>query len=173
MIIKKPAIVIDREPQSRTFHCVATFVPIARWRDVWSSFRLSNQVEAQIRRTPGIVAYSLAVNPLRRHFWTYSVWTDAAAIPAFTKSEPHTTAVERFKDWAGQGAAFVEWQSEEARLDWDQAFARLMQPSHYYEKSALSRGNLESRAFFLLPGSCFLLSDPRPQLLPSRNRSSE
>ena len=68
MIIKRPPVVIDRDPKSETFVSIATFVPIARWRDVISSFKLSNQVEGQLRKSPGIVAYSLAVNPWRRHF---------------------------------------------------------------------------------------------------------
>ena len=136
MIVKRPAVVVDRNPQSETFLSIVTFVPIARWRDVLSSFKLSNQVEVQLRRSSGIVAYSLAVNPLRRHFWTYSVWSDRTAVPAFTRTEPHATAIERFKDWAGEGSAFVEWESIEAKLDWNEAFERLKQPTFYYNKTA-------------------------------------
>ena len=53
MIVKRPAVVVDRNPQSETFLSIATFVPIARWRDVLSSFKLSNQVEVQLRRSSG------------------------------------------------------------------------------------------------------------------------
>ena len=113
-----------------------TFVPIARWRDVLSSFKLSNQVEAQLKASPGIIAYSLAVNPLRRHFWTYSVWSNRTAVAAFTRIEPHATAIERFKDWAGEGSAFVEWESAAPKLDWNEAFERLKQPTSHYSKPA-------------------------------------
>src|SRR5688572_8325037 len=107
MLLKRPAVVIDRAPKSETFVSIVTFVPIARWRNVMGSFKLSNRVEGQIKKSPGIVAYSLATNPLRRHFWTYSIWSDMASARAFTRAEPHATAIERFKDWAGEGSAFV------------------------------------------------------------------
>jgi hypothetical protein len=48
---------------------------------------------------------------------------------------PHATAVEKFKDWAGDGAAFVRWQAPSPILDWDEAFRRLEEPSFYYQKS--------------------------------------
>jgi hypothetical protein len=47
-------------------------------------------------------------------------------------TEPHAIAIERFKDWAGEGAAFVEWESTEAKLDWNEAFKRLEQPTYHY-----------------------------------------
>ena len=81
---------------------------------------------------PGIVAYSLAVDLPRRHFWTYTVWSDPTAVPAFIKAEPHATAVKRFHDWAGEGAEFVEWEIADPMLDWNQAFERLKTPSFYY-----------------------------------------
>ncbi|MPZ23945.1 MAG: hypothetical protein GEU28_10475 [Dehalococcoidia bacterium] len=131
MIIKRPTVVINANPSSNGFLSVATFLPITRWRDVISSFRMSNRVEAQLKKSPGIVAYSLAVDPLPRHFWTYSIWEDRASMSAFNAAEPHATAVRRFADWAGAGAAFVEWDSAPG-LDWSEAFERLKQPSFYY-----------------------------------------
>jgi len=102
VILKRPTTVIDRHPQAATYLSIATFVSIARWRHVPNSFRLSNRVERQLKRSPGIVAYSLVVDLPRRRFWTYTVWSDPAAVPAFTQSEPHATAGERFRDWAGE-----------------------------------------------------------------------
>lgn len=72
-----------------------------------------------------MVSYSLAVNPLRRHFWTCSVWADHEAMVAFTREEPHAGAAGRYEAWAGAGAAFLEWESAESKLDWSEAFARL------------------------------------------------
>jgi hypothetical protein len=136
MIIKRPVTVVQREPNAESYLAVATFVPIARWRYILSSFRLSDQVEKQLKKSPGIVAYSLAVDLPRRHFWTYSVWSDPDAVPAFTKALPHATAVEKFKDWAGEGAAFVRWQTRSPTLDWAEAFRRLEEPSFFYQKPA-------------------------------------
>jgi hypothetical protein len=136
LIIKRPVTVVNRQPEVESYLAVATFVPIARWRDVMKASKLSSQVESQLKQSAGVVAYSLAVNPLRRHFWTCSIWRDDAAIASFTRMQPHATAVERFKDWAGVGAAFARWQTPSPILDWDEAFRRLEQPSFYYEKPA-------------------------------------
>jgi hypothetical protein len=125
MILKRPAIVVDRDPPPGPFLAAATFLPIARWRDVLPASRLSSRVEGQLRRSPGIVCYSLAVNPLRRHFWTYSLWTDRDAMAAFARGDRHAVAIGRYEDWAGERAAFVEWEAAHAKLDWSEAFAQL------------------------------------------------
>jgi hypothetical protein len=52
MILKRPTTVIDRHPQAVTYLSIATFVPIARWQHL-SSFKLSNQVEGQLKKSPG------------------------------------------------------------------------------------------------------------------------
>ena len=136
MIIKRPAVILDRDPGAQTYFAAATFLPLSRWRDIYVFFRLSNRTEGQLKRTPGIVAYSLATDPLHRHFWTYSVWKDRAAVPGFVKAEPHATAVAKFQALAGEGAAFAEWETTDPRLDWGEAFERLKQPTFYYKKPA-------------------------------------
>ncbi len=129
MILKRPAIVIDSDPPSGPFVAGATFLPIGRWRDVIAASRLSSRVERQLKSSPGIVSYSLAVNLVHRHFWTYSLWVDRDAMVTFTRAEPHSVAVRRHEDWAGDGALFVEWEAADAKLNWSEAFARLRPPS--------------------------------------------
>jgi hypothetical protein len=125
VIIKRPTVIVNHSAQAEVFHCVATYVPIRRWPDVVRAFRLSTAVEKQIRTSEGAVAYSLAVDLLKRRFWTCSVWTGEAAIAAFVRSEPHATAIARYEEWAAEGAAFVEWKSVERDPDWANAFDRL------------------------------------------------
>jgi hypothetical protein len=125
MIIKRPAVSVKRAPEGESLVSVATYVPIKRWVNVLRAFRLSNRVEKQLRQSNGIVTYSLAVNPLRRQFWTYSVWQEPAAAKAFVADQPHATAIKRYQEWAAEGAAFTEWESTSSRLDWNEAFRRL------------------------------------------------
>jgi hypothetical protein len=91
--------------------------------------KLSRQVEGQLKQSSGVISYSLAVDLLRRHFWTCSIWSNDEDIASFARAEPHATAVERFKEWAGHGGAFVRWTTPSPMLDWDEAFRRLEQPS--------------------------------------------
>ncbi len=134
MILKRPTVVVSNSTPADKYLAVATFVPIAHWRHVLGSFRLSNRVEQQLKKTPGVIAYSLAVDLPRRHFWTLTVWSDPAAVAAFTSSEPHATAVEKFKTWAGKGAAFVNWETADAALNWKDAFSHLQGRASYNDR---------------------------------------
>jgi hypothetical protein len=134
MILRRPAVVVDRAARPPSFHFVATFLPLARWRDVPAAFSLSSKIEAQLKATPGVARYSLAVDPLRRRFWTCSVWSEPSAIAGFVRAEPHATAVRRMGNWGAEGGAFVSWQSTSPEIHWDEAFQRLENPSRYYVK---------------------------------------
>jgi hypothetical protein len=132
MIIKRPPVVTDAKPSSQAFLAIATFLPLARWRDVPAMFSLSNKVQKQLNAARGVASYSVAFDPLHRHFWTYSIWRERPAVQEFRRAQPHATAVERFQEWHGEGPAFVEWESPDAKLDWGQAFERLKRPTFRY-----------------------------------------
>ena len=127
MILKRPTTVVNRAAPEGRFVGAATYLPIRRWRDVLSAFRLSNRVESQLKQSEGIVSYSLAVDPLRRHFWTCSLWTEEAAMKAFVADEPHATAVRNFAEWADNGATFAEWETRSGDLVWADAFSHLQE----------------------------------------------
>ena len=44
MIIKRPAVSVKRAPGGQSLVSVAKYVPIKRWINVLSAFRLSNRV---------------------------------------------------------------------------------------------------------------------------------
>jgi hypothetical protein len=136
MILKRPPVTINEAPDAISFISIATYLPLLRWRDVVAFMRQSNAVERQLKQSAGVVRYSLAVDILRHKFWTYSVWSDREAVSDFVRAEPHATAVKRFESWAGEGAAFVEWQSAGSQLDWAEAMRRLEQPTFYYNKTS-------------------------------------
>lgn len=117
------------------FLCIATFLPLRRWRDVVPFIRLSMKIESQIKQTPGLVRYGLKTNLPRKHFWTLSVWNDRMAVRDFVEAEPHQTAVRLFEQWAGPGAAFVEWESSQPAFTWADALERLKNPTFYYRPS--------------------------------------
>jgi len=116
------------------FTSVATYLPVKRWRDVIPFLRMSYRVEQQVRRTQGIVRYGLRTNLPSKKFWTYSVWKDAQAIQPFAVTEPHSTAVMKFKEWADEGAAFAQWQNNDGKVDWDEAERQLKNPTYYYKR---------------------------------------
>ena len=69
-----------------------------------------------------------------KRFWTYSVWKSSDAVAYFVAVEPHATTVKKFAEWAGEGAAFVEWKTADGKVDWQEAGRQLKQPTYYYRK---------------------------------------
>jgi len=115
------------------FHCIATFLPVRSWGYVIPFLKMSGRVEEQLKQTPGLSRYSVRADFLHKRFWTLTVWKDKKFVESFVQEEPHAEAVRKFKDWAGEGAAFVEWNSTNSGIDWDTAMQKLKAPTFYYK----------------------------------------
>lgn len=112
---------------------VATFLPVKSWKHIIRFLRMSFRIERQLKKSPGLLGYGLRAHLLQKRFWTLSVWSAASEITDFVGIEPHATAVKRFEEWAGPGAAFVQWKAPWARPKWHEALERLKKPSYYYQ----------------------------------------
>ena len=117
------------------FLCIATYLPIRNWRHVFPFLNLSRKVQNQLTNTVGVIRYSVKADFFHKKFWTFTVWSDRSYIEPFVKKNPHAEAISRFKDWAGAGAAFVEWTSKDGSIDWNMAYEKLQNPTFYYDKS--------------------------------------
>jgi hypothetical protein len=94
---------------------------------------MTRQVQNQLEQTQGLARYSLRAALLHKRFWTFTVWQKKDFVQDFVIREPHAQAVERFKEWAGEGAAFVEWSSTNSSIDWKTAMQKLQNPTFYYK----------------------------------------
>jgi hypothetical protein len=101
---------------------------------LFSFYRLSSRVLKQIKESEGAINYAVKGNPLKKHFWTLSIWRDNNSLGYFIMEEPHATAVRKFTEWAGEGSAFVEWTSPSNTIDWPEALKKLERPAYYYKK---------------------------------------
>ena len=126
------SIDVHPQPAGVELLCIATYLPVRCWLDVPAFMRMSALVERQLKRTTGLIRFGLRAALLRKQFWTLSVWTDRESVNSFVHSGIHVEAVRRFPNWAGPGAAFVEWTSADGVLDWTEASVRLQNPTFYY-----------------------------------------
>jgi uncharacterized membrane protein/heme-degrading monooxygenase HmoA len=71
-----------------------------------------------LRRTAGAVSLDLAAQPFTRTFWTWSVWRDADAMRAYTRSDLHAGVMRRYRPHL-RGSAFRT--SSASPRDWAEA----------------------------------------------------
>ena len=116
------------------FICVATFLPLRSWKYMIPFQLMTWKVLKQIKLSEGIVNYAVKANFPKKHFWTFSIWKDKDSLLRFTSKEPHATAIKKFEKWAGEGSAFVEWNSKSNNIDWTDALRRLQTPTFYYRQ---------------------------------------
>ncbi len=123
-----------KRTEQQEFVCVATFLPLKGWRDLFSFMMLSRKVLKQIKNSKGIANYAVKGDLPKKNFWTLSIWNDIESLKQFVPKEPHATAIKKFTEWAGEGSAFVEWTSPSKEINWPEAMIKLENPTFYYKK---------------------------------------
>ena len=80
----------------------------------------------QLAITKGVIGYSLRAEPLRKRYWTVSVWKDQGAINRYVQTSPHATVMNSMKGAMGS-TALVSWTVDGADLpiSWADALKHL------------------------------------------------
>ena len=82
---------------------MVTHLHLRRFRDVPAFLRDSLAIRAQAMTSPGARSLHLRARPLARHFTTVSWWDDEAAVREFVRTDPHRSAMRR---WRSEMTAF-------------------------------------------------------------------
>ena len=135
MVSLQRKVEVEGDGESKEFLCIATFLPVRSWRYVIPFFRLTGRVQKQLEHTKGLARYGLRMEPLSKKFWTFTVWKGKEFMESFVPAQPHNEAVTEFKEWAGEGAAFVEWTDTNGSIDWETGMEKLRNPTFYYKKT--------------------------------------
>ena len=132
-MVLSQTIDVNRLEAAEGYLMVATYLPVRHYWHIPAFLGMTNRIQTQLKSTAGVVRYGLRADLLGKNFWTVSVWTGRNEMATFTGAEPHLTAQGRFTEWAGAGAAFVEWTSTDGRFDWPDVMERLKTPTFYYK----------------------------------------
>jgi hypothetical protein len=83
------------------------------------------RIQGQLRRTPGLLGYSLLAYILQKQFWTLSVWEGEAALQQFVVEPPHGQVMRALQEKMSQ-TRFVRWSMPGAEFPprWPEALAR-------------------------------------------------
>jgi hypothetical protein len=74
-----------------------THLHLRRLRDVPAFFRTALAIRRQAMHSRGARSLLLRAQPLARRFTTVSWWDDEAAVRAFVQTDPHRTAMRRWR----------------------------------------------------------------------------
>jgi hypothetical protein len=110
----------------REYLALLSFLPLKRFRTVPRFIWLTFETQRQLSKSGGLIGYSLLAQPLRRTFWTLSVWQDQQALMAFVRQIPHSRIMQSLAPHMGQ-TQFVQWKLPATAIppSWKEAIARL------------------------------------------------
>lgn len=117
----------DQSLNEQPVTVVATRLKLRNWRQLRRFFRVNGEIKRQLKRTPGLIGYWLAVDFLRLRFSTLSVWEDDRAVDAFVTTGAHQEAIAVFDEIAVRDqSGFVRWVTADPRQPtWEEAAVRL------------------------------------------------
>jgi Domain of unknown function (DUF3291) len=105
---------------------LVSYLPLRHFRALPRFFRFSVAIRRQLRSSSGLIGYSLDAQPLRRRFWTLSVWEDRESLEKFVAELPHAQVMKALAAHMGK-SKFAQWTvgSRDIPPDWGSAKARL------------------------------------------------
>ena len=88
----------------------------------WRSHLSARQAE----RSPGFLAGAVFGNPLRKTFWTMTVWKEESSMRAFRAAGDHRLVMAKLADWCDEGAV-AHWQQRDATVPSSNEMLKRMQ----------------------------------------------
>ncbi len=123
--MKLPWRTFRRPDPQREYLALMSYLPLSSFLSfplfVWYALRVTRQ----LRRTPGLIAYSLEAKLLSREFWTLSAWESEELLQSFVKRFPHTAAMHWMAPRMGE-TFFTRYAvtGADLPLSWLEAHAR-------------------------------------------------
>ena len=73
----------------REYLALMSYLPLKKVRMIPRFISYTREIQTQLSQAKGLIGYSLRAKPLRRAFWTLSVWEDENALMEFVSNPPH------------------------------------------------------------------------------------
>ena len=121
----KPRVTFRQPDPDREYLVLLSELPSQRFRDLGAFLLYTWRIQGQLRRTSGVLGYSLLARIFKRQFWTLSVWESEAALHQFVVDNPHGQVMTALQGKMGQ-THFVRWSLRGAAFPprWQDALAR-------------------------------------------------
>jgi hypothetical protein len=127
-VVDMPWKTIAPVDTSREYLALLSYLPLKKYRMVPRFIRFTFQIQRQLGNSPGAVGYALRAKPLRRNFWTLSVWEDEKTLQDFVRKLSHAEAMKSLVPHMGP-TKFTRWKVSGSALPlgWDEAMRRSRQ----------------------------------------------
>ncbi|HEX2715019.1 MAG TPA: DUF3291 domain-containing protein [Candidatus Acidoferrales bacterium] len=119
----KTLAALDRD---RDYVALLSFLPLKHYRAIPRFFWFVFETQRQLHKSQGVIGYSLLAQPLRRQFWTLSVWEDQQSLMNFVRQTPHSKIMQALAPLMGK-TQFVQWKvsAKDIPPSWSEAKARM------------------------------------------------
>jgi heme-degrading monooxygenase HmoA len=108
----------------REYVAMASRLPLKSYRSLPGFLRDTTRIRAQLAHTPGLVGYGLNAQPMRKTFWTFSVWEDQTSLDAFAGADPHRRITRGLRSRMGRTRFEVlHVAGADLPMTWDQMAA--------------------------------------------------
>ena len=120
-----PWTTINPPDPQREYFVLLTFLPLRHYRSIPRFMFYVMRIMGQLKRTPGLIGYSLLAELGRKRFWTLSVWENEPAMRTFVPRVPHGEVMQKLEGKMGH-TAFWHWRAKgnELPLAWKAALER-------------------------------------------------
>lgn len=110
---------------SRTYLALLTHLPLRSYWRIPQFLGFTAQLRRQLTGSNGVIGYAMLAWPVRKEFWTLSVWEDEDALMAFVHHPLHTRVMQALIGHLGT-TKFVRWAMKGSGVPptWQDAFTR-------------------------------------------------
>ena len=125
MTMDTPWIKFATPDTNREYFALLSYLPLNKYRAIPAFVKFSLQIQKQLRKTPGIIGYSLRAKLSSRNFWTLSAWIDEKQLTDFVVKIPHGQAMKAMTPYMGP-TKFTKWRvmGSALPLRWEEAMER-------------------------------------------------
>jgi hypothetical protein len=109
-----------------TYVVMGTYLPLRGYRFIPRFLAETMKIRRQLAGADGLVGYALDAHPLRKEFFTVSVWESREALERFARAEPHASITRttpkrmgrsKFRTWSATGGDVpVGWDAVRTHL---------------------------------------------------------
>lgn len=93
----------------REYLALLTYLPLKTYWAIPGFMRFTLQIQKRLSATAGVIGYALRAQPLKRDFWTLSVWESESTLSAFVREVPHIEAMKALLPKMGN-TKFTRWK---------------------------------------------------------------